>query len=82
MLRVALVMPEQPSKALLPKDVTESGTLMLVNILHPEKALLAIVVTVLGIDMLVMQQTGMPVHIAERPLDCMADGAGKRLGKR
>ena len=24
---------------------------------------------------------GMPVHIAERPLDCVVDGAGKRLGK-
>ena len=35
-----------------------------------------------GMDMLVMQQTGMPVHIAERPLDCVADGAEKRLGKR
>ena len=34
-----------------------------------------------GLDMLVMQQTGMPVHIAERPLDCVVDGAGKRLGK-
>jgi len=34
-----------------------------------------------GIDMLVMQQTGMPVHIAARPLDCVVDGAGKRLGK-
>ena len=34
-----------------------------------------------GIDMLVMQQTGMPVHIANRPLDCVVDGAGKRLGK-
>ena len=34
-----------------------------------------------GIDMLVMQQTGMPVHIAERPLDCVVDGAGKRLGR-
>ena len=34
-----------------------------------------------GIDMLVMQQTGMPVHIATRPLDCVVDGAGKRLGK-
>ena len=34
-----------------------------------------------GIDMLVMQQTGMPVHIADRPLDCVVDGAGKRLGK-
>ncbi|MCI7086116.1 MAG: rod shape-determining protein [bacterium] len=33
-----------------------------------------------GIDMLVMQQTGMPVHIAERPLECVAIGAGKRLG--
>ena len=31
-----------------------------------------------GLDMLVMQQTGMPVHIAERPLDCVVDGAGKR----
>lgn len=34
-----------------------------------------------GLDMLVMQQTGMPVHIAERPLDCVVDGAGKSLGK-
>ncbi len=34
-----------------------------------------------GLDMLVMQQTGMPVHVAERPLDCVVDGAGKRLGK-
>ena len=34
-----------------------------------------------GIDMLVMQQTGMPVHIAERPLDCVAEGAGKRLSR-
>ena len=34
-----------------------------------------------GIDMLIMQQTGMPVHIAARPLDCVVDGAGKRLGK-
>ena len=34
-----------------------------------------------GLDMLVMQQTGMPVHIAERPLDCVVDVAGKRLGK-
>ena len=34
-----------------------------------------------GLDMLVMQQTGRPVHIAERPLDCVVDGAGKRLGK-
>ena len=33
-----------------------------------------------GIDMLIMQQTGMPVHIAENPLDCVAHGAGKRLG--
>ncbi len=32
-----------------------------------------------GLDMLIMQQTGMPVHIAERPLDCVVDGAGKRL---
>ncbi len=34
-----------------------------------------------GLDMLIMQQTGMPVHIAERPLDCVVDGAGKRLGR-
>ncbi len=34
-----------------------------------------------GLDMLIMQQTGMPVHVAERPLDCVVDGAGKRLGK-
>ena len=35
-----------------------------------------------GIDRLVMQQTGMPVHIAKRPLDCVAEGAGKRLSPR
>lgn len=33
-----------------------------------------------GIDMLVMQQTGMPVHIAAKPLECVALGAGRRLG--
>lgn len=33
-----------------------------------------------GIDMLVMQQTGMPVHTAAKPLECVAVGAGKRLG--
>ena len=32
-----------------------------------------------GIDMLVMQQTGMPVKIAPNPLDCVVNGAGKRL---
>ena len=32
-----------------------------------------------GLDLLIMQQTGMPVHIAERPLDCVVDGTGKRL---
>ena len=35
-----------------------------------------------GIDRLVMQQTGMPVHVAKRPLDCVAEGAGKRLSPR
>ncbi len=33
-----------------------------------------------GVDMLVMQQTGMPVRIADSPLECVAIGAGKRLG--
>ncbi|MCL2485998.1 MAG: rod shape-determining protein, partial [Oscillospiraceae bacterium] len=32
-----------------------------------------------GFDKLVGLETGMPVHIAERPLDCVVDGAGKRL---
>lgn len=32
-----------------------------------------------GLDRLVMQETGMPVHVAERPLDCVVEGAGKRL---
>ena len=34
-----------------------------------------------GIDMLIMQQTGMPVHVAQHPLDCVVAGTGKRLGK-
>ena len=32
-----------------------------------------------GLDKLVEEQTGMPVYIAERPLDCVVDGAGMRL---
>lgn len=32
-----------------------------------------------GLDTLVSQETGMPVHVAERPLDCVVDGTGKRL---
>ena len=32
-----------------------------------------------GIDELISKKTGIPVRIAERPLDCVADGAGKRL---
>ena len=31
------------------------------------------------LDLLVAQETGMPVHVAERPLDCVVDGTGKRL---
>ena len=29
-----------------------------------------------GIDTLIMAQTGMPVHVADNPLDCVADGTG------
>ncbi|HBC27673.1 MAG TPA: rod shape-determining protein, partial [Ruminococcaceae bacterium] len=32
-----------------------------------------------GLDLLVAQETGMPVHVAERPLDCVVDGTGKQL---
>lgn len=32
-----------------------------------------------GLDKLVSQQTGMPVHVAERPLDCVVDGCGMSL---
>lgn len=32
-----------------------------------------------GLDTLLSQETGMPVHVAEHPLDCVADGTGKRL---
>ncbi len=32
-----------------------------------------------GLDRLVAQETGMPVHVAESPLDCVVDGTGKRL---
>ncbi len=32
-----------------------------------------------GIDLLIMQQTGMPVYVAKRPLDCVVDGTGKKL---
>ncbi|MBQ3416554.1 MAG: rod shape-determining protein [Ruminococcus sp.] len=32
-----------------------------------------------GLDKLVEEQTGMPVYVAERPLDCVVDGAGMRL---
>lgn len=32
-----------------------------------------------GLDLLVAGETGMPVHIAESPLECVAAGAGMRL---
>lgn len=32
-----------------------------------------------GLDKLVKQETGMPVHIAENPLDCVALGTGKSV---
>ena len=32
-----------------------------------------------GMDQLIAQQTGMTVHVAENPLDCVVDGTGKRL---
>ena len=32
-----------------------------------------------GIDRLIIQETGMPVHIADDPLDCVAIGTGKAL---
>ncbi|MBC8588844.1 rod shape-determining protein [Paratissierella segnis] len=32
-----------------------------------------------GIDQLIMNETGMPVHIAEDPLDCVAKGTGDAL---
>ena len=32
-----------------------------------------------GLDSLITQETGMPVYIAENPLDCVAEGTGKAL---
>jgi rod shape-determining protein MreB len=32
-----------------------------------------------GLDMLIKEETGMPVTIAEDPLDCVAIGTGKVL---
>jgi rod shape-determining protein MreB len=32
-----------------------------------------------GIDRLIIGETGMPVHIADEPLDCVAIGTGKAL---
>ena len=32
-----------------------------------------------GLDQLITRETGMPVYVAERPLDCVADGAGTVL---
>ena len=32
-----------------------------------------------GLDRLITIETGMPVHIAENPLDCVAMGAGRIL---
>lgn len=32
-----------------------------------------------GLDKLVAQETGIPVHVAERPLDCVVEGTGKSL---
>ncbi|HZK24264.1 MAG TPA: rod shape-determining protein [Oscillospiraceae bacterium] len=34
-----------------------------------------------GLDKLIARETGMPVYIAENPVDCVALGAGKALGE-
>ena len=34
-----------------------------------------------GLDRLIAQETGMPVHTAECPMDCVADGTGRRLDR-
>lgn len=34
-----------------------------------------------GLDRLIAQETGMPVHTAESPMDCVADGTGRRLDR-
>ena len=34
-----------------------------------------------GLDLLVAQETSMPVHVAERPMDCVVDGTGRRLSR-
>ena len=34
-----------------------------------------------GLELLIAQETSMPVHTAERPLDCVVDGTGKRLDR-
>lgn len=32
-----------------------------------------------GLDKLVSQETGIPVHVADHPLDCVVEGTGKSL---
>ena len=32
-----------------------------------------------GLDKLINKETGMPTHVAENPLDCVADGTGAVL---
>ena len=32
-----------------------------------------------GFDKLITKETGMPVIVADKPLDCVVDGTGKRL---
>lgn len=32
-----------------------------------------------GLDLLISEQTGMPVYVAQRPLDCVVDGTGIKL---
>jgi rod shape-determining protein MreB len=32
-----------------------------------------------GLDRLMNDETGIPVHVAEKPLDCVAEGTGKYL---
>ena len=35
-----------------------------------------------GLDLLIAEETGVPVRVAEAPLDCVANGTGKCLTKR